>query len=232
MHYQLSAMSHQLPDEYWDSLGPNGPFLCKCFHNQLQLVAQLQATNNDLQTRVMDAPDEVANAASQAASAVAYTILTSMQTLARGQLTRNAKASDSEPFDGSQESTEQFIRSVHIAVTMQLNAFMDERMKILYTLSFMQGGMAQVWAANETSAILDNTSSFGTLTELLALIKRTFGEPDQERTAHMQLHALRMTLGMMAEEYMVSFEMLADCTSFNEAALKDTYIHRLPQFII
>ena len=33
---------------------------------------------------------------------------------------------------------------------MQIDAFTDERMKILYVLSFMHGGMAQVWAANET----------------------------------------------------------------------------------
>src|SRR5882724_10390816 len=105
-------------------------------------------------------------------------------------------------------------------------------MKILYTLSFMQGGMAQVWAVNETSAILDNTSSFGTLVELLASIERTFGNPDSERTACTQLHALKMTLGMMAEEYMASFEVLATQTSFNEAALKDTYIRGLPQSIL
>ena len=94
-------MSHQLPDEYWDTLGLNGPFLHEFFHNQSQLVTQLQAANNDLQTRVMDAPDNVANMASQAASAVAHTILTSMQMLAGGQPSRNAKASDPEPFDGS-----------------------------------------------------------------------------------------------------------------------------------
>ena len=109
MHYELSAMSHQLPDEYWDSLGLNGPFLCELFQNQSQLVTQLQATNNDLQTQVMDAPDDIANVASQAALAVACTILTSTQTLAGGHPTRNAKASDPEPFDGSWESTEQFI---------------------------------------------------------------------------------------------------------------------------
>src|SRR5882724_4440337 len=70
-HYQQTTMSHQLPDEYWDSLGPNGPFLHELFHNQLQLVAQLQVTNNGLQTQVMDAPDDIANAASQVALAVA-----------------------------------------------------------------------------------------------------------------------------------------------------------------
>ena len=51
---------------------------------------------------------------------------------------------------------------------MQIDAFADERMKILYALSFMRGGMAQVWAANETSAVLANTSTFNTLEGLLA----------------------------------------------------------------
>src|SRR5882724_10377841 len=127
---------------------------------------------------------------------------------------------------------EQFVQSICIAITMQLNAFADERMKILYTLSFMQGGMAQVWAANEMSTILDNMSSFGTLAELLALIERTFGDPDRERTTHTQLHALKMTLGMSADEYMASFEMLTTQTDFNEAALKDMYINGLPQVIL
>jgi len=115
---------------------------------------------------------------------------------------------------------------------MQLNAYADERMKIPYTLSFMRGGMAQVWAANETSAVLDNMSSFGTLADLLALIERTFSDPDWERTTHTQLHTLRMTLGVTAEEYTASFKILATWTSFNEAALEDMYVHGLPQSIL
>jgi len=46
------------------------------------------------------------------------------------------------------------------------------------------------------------------------------------------LNTLRMTPGMMAEEYTASFKMLATQTSFNEAALKDMYIHGLPQSIL
>src|SRR5882724_8467693 len=101
MHYQQTTMSHQLPDKYWESLGPNGLFLHELFHNQSQLVTQLQVAINDLQTRVMDAPDNIANAASQAALAVARTILTNMQAPAGGQSSRNAKAADPEAFDGS-----------------------------------------------------------------------------------------------------------------------------------
>ena len=96
----------------------------------------------------------------------------------------------------------------------------------------MRGGIAQVWAENETNVILSYTSMFATLAELLSSIERTFGDPDQERTARAQLHALKMTTGMMADEYTARFEMLADRTGFNDAALEDTFIRGLPQSIL
>jgi len=102
---------------------------------------------------MMDAPDDVANAASQATSAVAWTILTNIQVPTVGQSTRNAKVANLETFNGSQEKTKQFVQSVCIAVTMQINAFANQRMKILYALSFMHRGMAQVWVVNKTSTV-------------------------------------------------------------------------------
>src|SRR5882724_1909384 len=47
-----------------------------------------------------------------------------------------------------------------------------------------------------------------------------------------QLHALKMTMGMMAAEYTARFEMLADRTGFSEAALEDMFIRGLPQSIL
>jgi len=65
---------------------------------------------------------------------------------------------------------------------------------------------------------------FNTLEGLLTSIKRTFGNPDKERTAHAQLHTLRMTPGMTTEEYMANFEMISGRTGFNDTALEDTYV--------
>src|SRR5882724_4168383 len=107
---------------------------------------------------------------------------------------------------------------------MQLDTFANKRMKILYVLSFMRGGMAQVWAANKTSAVLANMSTFNTLEGLLTSIERTFGNLDKERMACAQLHALRMTPGMTAEEYTTNFEMISGRTGFNDTALEDTYV--------
>jgi len=50
-----------------------------------------------------------------------------------------------ERFDVSKDKAEQFVQSICIAVTMQLNTFTNKRMKILDALSFMCGGIAQVW---------------------------------------------------------------------------------------
>src|SRR5712664_3381492 len=174
-------MSHQLTEEYWELLGPNGPFLRKILHSQSQQLAQLQATNNALEDRAMDAQTDVSDAAAKAASAVVQAILLNVPTPSHSP--RGAKAAKPETFDRSRDKAEQFVRSIHIAVTMQLDTFSDERMKILYALSFMRGGIAQVWAENETNVVLSHSSMFTTLAKLLAGITRTFRDPNRERMA-------------------------------------------------
>ena len=62
---------------------------------------------------------------------------------------------------------------------MQANTFADEKMKVLYVLSFMRGGMAQVWAANETMAVITGTSQMQTLDIFLGSVEKTFGDPDR-----------------------------------------------------
>ena len=87
-------------------------------------------------------------------------------------------------------------------------------MKILYALSFMHGGIAQVWAENETNVVLFHMSTFSHLMELLAGVERTFGDPDWERMACTQLHALKMMMGMTADAHMAKFQMLAGMTGY------------------
>ena len=96
----------------------------------------------------------------------------------------------------------------------------------------MHGGMAQVWAGNETTAVIDRTSQTHTLDTFLVCIERTFGDPDWVRTAHIQLHELKMAQGIMAQDYTSQSEMLAGRTGFNDAALEDTYIQGLPNSIL
>ena len=85
---------------------------------------------------------------------------------------------------------------------MQADTFTDKRMKILYVLSFMCRGTAQVWAVNETMAVIPRTSHRQTVDIFLESIKKTFRDPDWARTACTQLQELKMTPGTTAEDYM------------------------------
>ena len=87
-------------------------------------------------------------------------------------------------------------------VTMQADTFANKRMKILYALSFMRGGMAQVCAANETMAVINGTTQMQTLDIFLENIEKTFGDLDRAWTACAQLHELKMTPSTMAEDFM------------------------------
>ena len=66
---------------------------------------------------------------------------------------------------------------------MQADTFMDERMKILYALSFMRGGTAQVWAVNETMAVIMGTSQMQTLDIFLESVEKT----SETRIGHRRL---------------------------------------------
>ena len=143
--------------------------------------------NAFLQTQVADTRDDITNVASATASAVAQAIVMNPQASIHVQTshnpTRSAKAADPEPFDGNWDQTEEFVRAIQIAVTMQADTFTDERMKILYALLFMCRGMAQVWAVNETMTVITGTSQMQTLDIFLEKVKKTFRDPDWARTA-------------------------------------------------
>jgi len=110
------TMSHHLTDKYWDSLGPNGPFLCKLFHSQFQQLTQLQMANNALKVHALEAHGDVTDAATKVMSAVAEAILMNMPS--GSQSSRSAKAAKPESFNGSQDKAKQFIQSVCITVTI------------------------------------------------------------------------------------------------------------------
>ena len=54
---------------------------------------------------------------------------------------------------------------------------------MLYPLSFMTRGTAEVWAHNQMQAIIDGTSLIPTFEAFIKQVKDAFGDPDHSRTA-------------------------------------------------
>ena len=75
--------------------------------------------------------------ASTVAQAIAMNPQASIPIQTSHNLIRSTKAADPKLFDGNQDQTEEFVRAILIVVTMQADTFADERMKVLYALSFM-----------------------------------------------------------------------------------------------
>jgi len=103
-------MSHQLTNDFWDSLGPQALFLQELFHKQSELVMQLQSANNALEDQVMQAQDDVTDAAVKMASAIAQAILWNTPVVSHSS--QNAKAAEPESLTGAgtkwSSSSEQF----------------------------------------------------------------------------------------------------------------------------
>jgi len=97
---------HHLTNKYWESLGPNGPFLHELFHNQSQQLTQLQTANNALEDGTMEAQTDILDAAAKAASAIAQAILMNMQGATHPEVPEQPEL---EIFDGSRDKAEQFI---------------------------------------------------------------------------------------------------------------------------
>jgi len=222
-------MANQLPDHYWTSLGEGGVFLRTLLNTQTELVNQLQLQNQHYQNQLANLPNNLAEVATAAAAAAAATHNTSYS---KSPSTRPIKAAEPGKFSGDRAETEGFIRSIKIAIAIQPESFPDERTKIMYALSFMTGGSAEVWAHNETQAVIDGTTSLSTFEEFIKQVENAFGDPDRSRTARTKLHDLRMTPGMSADEYTAQFEILAGRTGFNDAALEDAYARGLPAMIL
>ena len=100
-------MLHLLTEEYWESLGPKGPFLYELFHNQSQQFTRLQTVNNALEDHTLEAQTSVSDAAAKATLARAQAILMNM--LTRSHLSRGARAAKLEISDGSRDKVEQFM---------------------------------------------------------------------------------------------------------------------------
>jgi len=140
---------------------------------------------------------------------------------------RPPKAADPEIFSGDRKKADPFLRALKLNIAIRPNSFPTDQTKILYALSYMQGGSAGDWASNYTRAILDGDSPFPDWETFCTRFERAFGDADREAHARQRLRSLKMTRGMTAEEYTTAFEAISGRTGFNDEALMDAYEHGL-----
>jgi hypothetical protein len=128
--------------------------------------------NQELQNHLLNSQNHLVNAASVAAVIAAQQIIPPAPCTISSS-THPIKVADLEKFSGDHAGTEGFIRAIRLAIIVQPVSFPDERTKVLYALSFMTSGSAQIWAQNETEALINGKSSIVLFEDFARCIQET-----------------------------------------------------------
>ena len=123
------------------ALGEHGAFLQMLFNNQQEHLQQLQLQNQQLQNQFSSLQNNLPSAASGAAVAVTQSLPIPTPS---STSTHPVKGADPEKFSGDCGETDGFIRAVKLSIAVQPSSFQDEQTKMLYALSFMMRGTAEV----------------------------------------------------------------------------------------
>ena len=82
-------------------------------------------------------------------------------------------------FTGERSQVVGFINACHLFMQMRMTQ-VGERSKISWVLSYVQGGIAEIWKDNILDEITKGTSLVNTAEELFTKIRQEFGEFDEE----------------------------------------------------
>jgi len=147
--------------------GPNNPFFTRTIPQPGPATHTLQTSNNTLKT--VEAKSNATDAATKAASSIAQAILTSMPSRATCWVQRCWAR---ELWWELRQSWA--VCPIHPYCSHDTNQHVyGPEMKILYALSFMDRGIVQVWAENETNVVLSHMSMFSPSWTLAGIQLRT-----------------------------------------------------------
>ena len=99
------------------------------------------------------------------------------QLLSRGQT--QGEAAKPPLFDGEREKVVGFINVCRLYISMRMKGTREEK-KISWVLTYIQGGMAEVWKKNMLEERRQGVSAVETVEELFTKMREEFSEFDKE----------------------------------------------------
>ena len=124
------------------------------------------------------------------------------QLLSRGQT--QGEAAKPPLFDGEREKVVGFINAYHLYISMRMKGTREEE-KISWVLTYIQGGVAEVWKENVLEERRQGISAVETMEELFIKMREEFGEFDEESRKVDELRMLEQG-GQTCNEYIQIFK--------------------------
>ena len=124
-------------------------------------------------------------------------------------------------FDGSREKVVGFINTCHLYARARLEG-VDNKGRINWVLSYIQGGMAETWKDNVLDEIAKGTLDMETMEELFEKMREEFGEFDKESRKADKLRLLTQG-SKTCDEYVQEFRRAARGSRYEGRALIDEF---------
>jgi hypothetical protein len=100
------------------------------------------------------------------------------------------RTSEPDAFDGEPENYKRFRRQLCLYLTAEEENLAKDQAKVLFALSYMKTGSAELWAENYVQKAIEN-KDWGEWTEFLSQLDATFIDRNAERKAREQMDLLR-----------------------------------------
>jgi len=137
------------------------------------------------------------------------------------QNTPQAEVAAPPKFDGSREAVVGFVNACHLYARARLGG-MENKEKISWVLSYVQGGVAETWKDNILDEIEKGTLEVETMEELFEKMREEFGEFDEESR---KVDKLRLLVQgpRTCDEYVQEFKRAARGSGYEGRALIDKF---------
>jgi hypothetical protein len=135
-----------------------------------------------------------------------------------GSKPRLPKFAPPQPFDGTMKETKSFISSVQLYIKGREPEFRTAESKIMFALSYIQGGKAQFWRNEAIKEIAAGHKPFKSFEEFLQRLETQFGDPNPKATATGKLKTMRQG-AQSADEFILQFKSEATQTDLGDVAL-------------
>ena len=124
-------------------------------------------------------------------------------------------------FNGERSQVVGFVNTCHLFIQMRIGQ-VEERSRISWVLSYVQGGVAEVWKDNVLDEITKGTSAVNTVEELFTKIRQEFGEFDEESRKVDELRVLEQG-GKTVDEYIQEFKRAVRGSGYKGRALVEEF---------
>ena len=105
------------------------------------------------------------------------------QRAADNEKVRLPKFATLQTFDGTMKDTKSFVSSIILYIKGRAPEFRTTESKIMFALSFMQGGKAQFWRNEAINQIVMGHEPFHSFEVFLEKLEAQFGYPNPKATA-------------------------------------------------